>query len=130
MANGYLGDITAVLDKTNLVQTAFGTVFGTKFGEIFVALCLMFFAFSSIICWNLYGKINTLYLFGGKHPKLATLIYTLIALFFIMLGTIVSSNFVWELTDMFNNLMVIPNAIALFALTGLVIETMKSAKNN
>ena len=128
LANGYFGDITSILDKTNLVQTAFGTVFGTKFGDIFVALCLMFFAFSSIICWNLFGKINMIYLFGKKHPRAATLIYTLIALFFIMLGTIVSSDFVWELTDMFNNLMVIPNAIALFALTGLVISTMKSAK--
>ena len=90
----------------------------------------MFFAFSSIICWNLYGKINILYLFGKKHPKSATLIYSLIALFFIMLGTIVSSDFVWELTDMFNNLMVIPNVIALFALTGLVISTMKTAKDD
>ena len=128
LANGYFGDITNILDKTNLVQTAFGTVFGTKFGDIFVALCLMFFAFSSIICWNLFGKINMIYLFGKKHPRTATLIYTLVALFFIMLGTIVSSDFVWELTDMFNNLMVIPNAIALFALTGLVISSMKSAK--
>ena len=128
LANGYFGDITNVLGKTNLVQTAFGTVFGVKFGDIFVALCLMFFAFSTILSWNLFGKINMIYLFGKKHPKAAILVYTLIALFFIMLGTIVSSDFVWELTDMFNNLMVIPNAIALFALTGLVITTMKPAK--
>ena len=128
LANGYFGDITQILTKTNLVQTAFGTVFGVKFGEIFVALCLMFFAFSSIICWNLFGKINIIYLFGKKHQKAATLIYTLVALFFIMLGTIISSDFVWELTDMFNNLMVIPNALALFALTGLVIKVMNSAK--
>ena len=129
LANGYFGDITKILTKTNLVQTAFGTVFGAKFGEIFVALCLMFFAFSSIICWNLFGKINIIYLFGKKHQKAATLIYTLIALFFIMLGTVISSDFVWELTDMFNNLMVIPNALALFALTGLVIKVMNSAKD-
>ena len=88
----------------------------------------MFFAFSSIICWNLFGKVNTVYLFGKKY-KLAVLIYTLISLFFIMLGTIVSSDFVWELTDMFNNLMVIPNIIALFALTGLVVSTMKTAND-
>jgi len=41
------------------------------------------------------------------------------------MGTIVSSDFVWELTDMFNNLMVIPNAIALFALTNVVIECLQ-----
>ena len=82
-----------------------------------------------ITSWNLFGKINTVYLFGKYKPKSAILIYTLISLFFIMLGTIVSSDFVWELTDMFNNLMGIPNVIALFALTGLVINTMKTAKD-
>ena len=46
----------------------------------------------------------------------------LIALVFIFLGTLTSSDLVWELSDMFNNLMVIPNAIALFALTGLVVK--------
>ena len=42
-----------------------------------------------------------------------------------MIGTLISSDFVWELTDMFNNLMVIPNVIALFALTGLVVSMTK-----
>ena len=48
--------------------------------------------------------------------------YTLIALVFILLGTMMSNDLVWELTDMFNNLMVIPNVIALFALTNLVVK--------
>ena len=46
----------------------------------------------------------------------------IIALSFIMMGSLISSDFVWELTDMFNNLMVIPNVIALFALTGVVVR--------
>ena len=46
-----------------------------------------------------------------------------IALVFIFLGTVMSNDLVWELTDMFNNLMVIPNAIALFALTGMVVKS-------
>jgi AGCS family alanine or glycine:cation symporter len=58
------------------------------------------------------------YLFGQK----STVVYTVIALVFIFLGTLTSSDLVWELSDMFNNLMVIPNAIALFALTGLVVK--------
>ena len=124
LANGYKGSITEVLNNTNLVQTAFGTIFGSEIGAVFVAICLMFFAFSSILGWNLFGKINAVYLFGQKNPQRATLIYTIIALFFIMLGTLVSSNFVWELTDMFNNLMVVPNAIALFALTGVVLNIL------
>ena len=126
LANGYFGGVTEVLTKTNLVQTAFGTVFGETFGAVFVAVCLMFFAFSTILSWNLFGKINTIYLFGKKHPKISLFCYTILSLFFIMLGTLVSSDFVWEVTDMFNNLMVIPNAIALFALTGMVVNTIKN----
>lgn len=125
LANGYTGAVTDIVSKTNLVQTAFGTVFGLSFGAIFVALCLLFFAFSTILSWNLFGKINMIYLFGKNHPKTVTIIYTLIALLFIYTGSIVSSDFVWELTDMFNNLMVIPNVIALFALTKLVLINMK-----
>ena len=107
-----------VLKKTNLAQTAFGVVFGESAGAMFVAVCLFFFAFSTILGWNLFGKINMAYLFGQK----STVVYTVIALVFIFLGTLTSSDLVWELSDMFNNLMVIPNAIALFALTGLVVK--------
>lgn len=122
LANGYIGNITEVLTKTNLVQTAFGSVFGQNIGAIFVAVCLMFFAFSTILGWNLFGKINIIYLFRRKNSKRAVLIYTLISLSFIMIGSLVSCDLVWEMADMFNNLMVIPNAIALFALTGMVLE--------
>ena len=52
-------------------------------------------------------------------------VYSVIALVFIFLGTLMSNDLVWELTDMFNNLMVIPNAIALFALTGMVVKSVK-----
>lgn len=126
LSGGYFGDVVNVLNKTNLVQTAFGCVFGEKIGAIFVAICLMFFAFSTILSWNLFGKINVDYLFGKKHPKIANSIYVIFALIFIMTGSIVSSDFVWELTDMFNNLMVIPNAIALFALTSVVSNIAKT----
>jgi hypothetical protein len=53
-------------------------------------------------------------------------IYTLIALVFILMGTMMSNDLVWELTDMFNNLMVIPNVIALFALTKMVVGSAES----
>ena len=118
LASGYVGDITGVLGKANLAQTAFGVVFGESAGNMFVAICLFFFAFSTILSWNLFGKINVSYLFGKK----STVVYTVLALVFIFLGTLTSSDLVWELSDMFNNLMVIPNAIALFALTGLVVK--------
>ncbi len=118
LANGYFGDVTGILGKTNLAQTAFGVVFGETAGNMFVAVCLFFFAFSTILSWNLFGKVNVAYLFGKK----STVVYTVLALVFIFLGTMMSNDLVWELSDMFNNLMVIPNAIALFALTGLVVK--------
>ena len=124
LANGYVGDVTAVLNKTNLAQTAFGTIYGETAGSMFVAVCLFFFAFSTILGWNLFGKINANYLFGQKGIK----VYMVIALVFIFLGTLMSNDLVWELTDMFNNLMVIPNAIALFALTKMVLKTTKGLK--
>ena len=117
----------AKLTKTNLAQEAFGQAWGmAEVGSIFVAICLFFFAFSTIISWNLFGRINAIYLFGKKFD----IVYSIIALLFIFAGSLLKNDLVWELTDMFNNLMVIPNAIALFALGGMVSEAAKSAKKN
>ena len=116
---------STTIKKANLAQTAFGTVFGSNFGAIFVAICLFFFAFSTILSWNMFGKINVIYLFGEKNAKVSTTIYTVIALVFIFLGTLVSNDLVWELTDAFNYLMVIPNAMALFALTKMVTSSVE-----
>ena len=109
---------STTLGKANLAQTAFGVVFGESAGNMFVAVCLFFFAFSTILGWNLFGKINVAYLFGKK----SVIVYTILALIFIFLGTMMANDLVWELSDMFNNLMVIPNVIALFALTNLVVK--------
>ena len=119
---------STTLTKANLAQTAFGTVFGEKLGAMFVAVCLFFFAFSTVLSWNLFGKINANYLFGKKNPRRCTVVYSIIALVFVFIGTLASNDLVWELTDMFNNLMVIPNAIALFALTGMVVAMCKEGK--
>lgn len=121
VAGGYTGGVVETLNKANLAQTAFGVVYGEKLGSAFVAVCLFFFAFSTILGWNLFAKINVNYLFGPK----ATKPFLMIALVFIFLGTLASNDLVWELSDMFNQLMVIPNAIALFALTGVVVTSMK-----
>ena len=90
LASGYVGDITGVLGKANLAQTAFGVVFGESAGNMFVAVCLFFFAFSTILSWNLFGKINVSYLFGKK----STVVYTVLALVFIFLGTMMSNDLV------------------------------------
>ena len=106
---------------------AYGSVLGESVGAIFVAICLFFFAFSTILSWNMFGKVNVIYLFGEKNAKKATTIYTVIALIFVFLGTLASNDLVWELTDAFNYLMVLPNVIALFALTRMVTKSVKEA---
>ena len=107
-SDGVLASGTAEgVAKTNMAQLAFGSVFGTGLGSGFVAVCLLFFAFSTILGWNLFGKVNMEYLFGKK----SVLIYSAIAIVFIFLGSLLSNDLVWELTDMFNQLMVIPNVI-------------------
>ena len=75
----------------------------------------------------MFGKVNVVYLFGENNANVSTKIYTVIGLVFIFLGTLMSNDLVWELTDAFNYLMVIPNALALFALTKMVTGSLKEA---
>ena len=107
---------SANLTQTNLVQQAIASVSTRNIGNIFVAVCLLFFAFSTILSWNYFGKINFNYLFGRK----VLFVYSILAIVFIFLGTVVKSDLVWALQDMFNQLMVLPNVIALFALSSVV----------
>ena len=123
-AAGYQAAIDALgITKATAMQLAVGNVFGSGFGNIFVAICLLFFAFSTILSWNFFGKINVQYLF--KNNKVATVLYSVIAIAFIFLGSLLQNDLVWELTDFFNYLMVIPNAIALFALYKIVVKNAK-----
>ncbi len=109
------------ISKTNMAQLAFSSVLGERFGPLFVALCLLFFAFSTILSWNYFGKINVEYLFGKK----AVPVYSVIALVFLFLGSVLSNDLVWELADLFNQLMVIPNVLALVALSALVVKAAR-----
>ena len=115
--NGILASGAAEgISKTNMAQIAFSSIMGNTAGSLFVAICLMFFAFSTILGWNLFGRINVEYLFGKK----AVPVYSVIAVVLIFLGSCVSNDLAWELSDMFNQLMVIPNFFAIVALGGLV----------
>ncbi len=126
LATGDYAALTAdTITKTNIAQLAFGAFFGENVGAWFVAICLMFFAFSTILSWNLFAKLNVEWLFGKK----AVIPFTIIALVFIFMGSLLSNDLVWELADMFNQLMVLPNAIALFALTASIL-TIANAKHD
>ena len=104
----------------SLTQHAFHAVLG-HFGVIFVAIALFFFAFSTIIGWYFFGEANVKYLFGKK----ALNIYRILVMICIIAGSLQKVDLVWELADMFNGLMVIPNLIALIGLHKLVVEVTK-----
>ncbi len=103
-----------------LTQHAFHAVLG-HFGVIFVAIALFFFAFSTIIGWYFFGEANIKYLFGKK----ALNIYRILVMACIVAGSLQKVDLVWELADMFNGLMVIPNLIALIGLHKLVVQVTK-----
>jgi AGCS family alanine or glycine:cation symporter len=114
-----------VITKSNLMQTAVGTALGNEaLGNIIIAVCLTFFAFTTIISWNFFGKQNVEYLFGKK----ATIVYSVIAILAIFAGSLFQNDLVWELADMFNNIMVIPNVLALIPLGYIVVKCAKKSK--
>ena len=100
-----------------LAQHAFNLAFGS-FGDIFIAICMLFFAFSTIIGWYFFGQVNIKALFGERAVK----IYSAIVVLFVIIGSYLKVDLVWNLSDLFNGLMVIPNLIALLALSGLVAK--------
>lgn len=104
-----------------LTQAAFVSAFG-GFGNVFVAVCMFFFAFSTIIGWYFFGEVNVKYLFGAKAVKG----YTLLVVALIVLGSALKVDLVWELTDFFNGLMVIPNLAGLLALSGAAAFALRS----
>lgn len=119
------GSRTSGLTGAQLSQYAFSTLYG-KFGETFIAICMLFFAFSTIIGWYFFGEANIRYLFGAKAVK----IYSIIVCICVALGSLQEVDLVWNMADCFNSMMVIPNAIALVALSGLVKKTHDDYYNN
>lgn len=112
------GARTTGLTGAELSQWAFSSVYG-KFGEYFIAICMLFFAFSTIIGWYFFGEANIRYLFGSKAVK----IYAVLVCVCVVLGSMQEAALVWNMADCFNSLMVLPNVIGLFALTTIIKET-------
>lgn len=115
--------VTGAIDgKTTgiaLTQKAFATGLGSV-GLGFVAICLLFFAFSTIVGWYFFAEQNIKYLFGvkGVNP------FRVVVMCFLVLGSTLQVTLVWELADMFNGLMVLPNLVALIGLSRLVAKAL------
>ena len=107
-----------------LTQQAFVSGMGS-FGMQFIAIALLFFAFSTIIGWYFFGEINANYLFGNKGVS----VYKILVLICIVVGSMIKVELVWELADTFNGIMVFPNLIAVLGLAKIVKSTMKEYEN-
>ena len=103
------------LTGTALTQAAFSQAFG-GFGPVFIAICMFFFAFSTIIGWYFFGQSNFKALFGEKTLP----VYSIIVVVFILVGSTLKVDLVWAMADFFNGLMAVPNLLALLALSGVV----------
>ena len=108
------------LTGTALTQAAFSQAFG-GFGPVFIAICMFFFAFSTIIGWYFFGQSNFKSLFGEK----ALPVYSVIVVVFILVGSTLKVDLVWAMADFFNGLMAVPNLLALLALSGVVVAIDK-----
>ncbi len=117
------GALSSGKDGTALTQYAFSHSFGS-FGILFVAVCLFFFAFSTILGWHFFGLTNAKYL-GGKN---AAIPYSIVVVICIVIGSTLKLDLVWAMADFFNSLMVVPNILALIVLSGVVSKAMKAGQ--
>lgn len=107
-----------------LAQSAFNSAFGS-FGNVFIAVCMLFFAFTTIVGWYYFGEVNVRTLFGEKFVK----IYAVIVVLCVAVGSTLKVDLVWNMSDMFNGLMVLPNLIALLPCIGIVMKLTKEYDN-
>ncbi len=121
LVNLETGEVISENVSTALVAEAFSTVFG-KFGAAFIAIAILFFAFSTVLGWSQYGSKGFEYLFGTKAVK----IYQVLFVVFILVGATMDLALAWDLSDTFNGMMAIPNLIGVLALSGTVMKITKN----
>ncbi len=106
---------------STLVGQSFGTLFGSA-GPGFVAIALLFFAFSTVLGWSHYGSKAFEYLFGEK----ASYIYKIVFVLFIFVGATMDLSLAWDISDTFNGLMAIPNLIGVLSLSPVIYKITKN----
>ena len=110
---------------SELAQSAFNVGFG-NFGNIFIALCMLFFAFTTIVGWYYFGEVNVRHLFGNGAVK----VYAVIVVICVIIGSTLKVDLVWDMADMFNGLMVLPNLIALLGCLVIVRKLTKKSEKS
>lgn len=125
LSSGYIDLETGLavegVNDATLVAQAFGNVFG-KSGEVFVALAILLFAFTTVLGWSQYGSKAIEYLLGEK----AVPVYRVVFVIMIISGAIMTSSLAWDISDTFNGMMMIPNLIGVISLCPLVAKITKN----
>ena len=115
------GSVLAGVQDNALVGQAFTAAFGS-FGPKFIAISLLFFAYSTVLGWSHYGTKAVEYLFGQKGTR----VYKVIFVGMVVVGATMKLGLAWDLSDTFNGLMMIPNLLAVLALSGTVVQITKN----
>jgi AGCS family alanine or glycine:cation symporter len=122
---GLLAAAYANEDTNTLVAQAFTASFG-HFGGKFVAIAVLFFAFSTVLGWSYYGTRSWSYLFGEK----SSVIYKVVFVGVIFVSSVLTDvSLPWNISDTFNGLMMVPNLIGVIVLSPLVVKLTKNYVN-
>lgn len=101
-----------------------GLPFPSEVAAFVLMICLVFFAFTTILGWDYYSERCLEYLSGGRMK--AVKVFRWIYILAVFIGPYMTVSAVWTIADIFNGLMAIPNMIAIFALSGIVVKETKS----
>ena len=119
--NGTISPVWGGTGGAELVSASFASVFGHRIGTLIIAIGISLFAISTLLSWSLYGVRCFEFLFGTTASKVYKLLFVVV----VIIGSVLEMKLVWDIADTLNGLMAIPNLIAIFALSGVVIQTTK-----
>lgn len=113
------------LEGVEITNAAFciGLPFPEKVSSFLLMICLIFFAFTTILGWNYYSERCLSYLTSSNNKAILT--FRILYIIAVFIGPYMTVSAVWGIADIFNGLMAIPNIIALFALSGVVAKETK-----
>jgi AGCS family alanine or glycine:cation symporter len=105
---------------------AFATVFGEKLAGLILSAGLSMFALATVFGWSLYGMRCVEFLFGSRSVRVYQVLYVAVT----VVGATMELESIWQVADTLNGLMAIPNLIALFALSGVVVKLTREHFDN
>lgn len=121
LATGTLTAKAEAIESNSLMSYAFGETFGAA-GSAFIAIAILLFAYSTVLGWSHYGSKAFEYLFGTK----SIVVYRIIFCIIVLLGSVMTAQLAWDISDTFNGLMMIPNLIGVLVLSPIVMKCTKN----